>query len=120
MLYLAATILVVLAVAHSILGERFILMRLFRRADLPKVLGSTEFTTGTLRFIWHLVSVMAIGIAAVLAQAAAGAGAPTLVATLGWTALLSALFPLYFTRGKHLSWIGLAAAGALCLWWAAP
>lgn len=118
MLTIAAVLLVVLALAHSILGERFILMRLFRRGDMPKVLGSADFTKNTLRFVWHLTSVMGIGIAAVLAQAGNGAAAPPLVATLGWTTLLAGLLPLFFTRGSHLSWIGLIAAGLLCLAWA--
>lgn len=120
MLYTAAAVLVVLVVAHSVLGERFILRRLFRRPDLPKVLGSTGFTTGTLRFVWHLTSVMGLAIAAVLVQVQAGATQAAVVATLGWITLGSALLPLYFTRGKHLSWIGLAAVGALCLWWVSP
>ena len=46
----AAVLAVLLSLAHSYLGERYILMRLFRRDDLPKLLGGTDFTTRTLRF----------------------------------------------------------------------
>ena len=54
---LAALLAVLLAVAHSSLGERFILIRLLRRQDLPRLFGSDRFTRGTLRFAWHLTSV---------------------------------------------------------------
>ena len=45
LLYLFAAFLAIcLGIAHSYLGERYILSRLFRRADLPKLFGGTEFT----------------------------------------------------------------------------
>jgi hypothetical protein len=37
------------------------------------------------------------------------------LAAIGVTALVSAGFPLYFTRGKHLSWIAFVAVGVLLL-----
>lgn len=117
LLYSAAAILVLLGLAHSVLGERYILIRLFRRDNLPKVLGDTAFTTGTLRFIWHLVTVFAVTVAALLVHIEMGANARQLVATLGTGLIISALFPLYFTRGRHLSWIVLGAVGAMCLAW---
>lgn len=54
MLYLAALLVLATGIAHSYLGERYILIRLFRRSDLPKLFGGTAFTVGTLRFAWHL------------------------------------------------------------------
>ncbi len=57
LLYLAAFLLMVVSFAHSYLGERFILSRLFKRDNLPKILGSDDFTKRTLRFAWHLTSV---------------------------------------------------------------
>lgn len=42
--------------AHSYLGERYILIRLFRRPDLPHLFGSDLFTRRTLRFAWHLTT----------------------------------------------------------------
>lgn len=38
-----------------------------------------------------------------------------LLLAIGVTALVSAVFPLYFTRGKHLSWVALLAVGSLLL-----
>lgn len=120
MLYVAAGLLVVLALAHSWLGERYLLMRLFRRSEhLPPLLGGTDFTKNTLRFIWHLVSLMAFGFALVLMHVAAHADAPAMARLVGVMLLASGMMPLAFTRGRHLSWVVLFAAGALCLAWAA-
>ena len=44
---LAAAFAMVLASAHSYLGERYILIRLFRRPDLPRLFGGVEFTKRT-------------------------------------------------------------------------
>ena len=46
-LYLAAFLFFALGLGHSILGERYILIRLFRRQDLPKLFGGT-FLAATL------------------------------------------------------------------------
>jgi hypothetical protein len=40
----AAVLVFVLGAAHSYRGERYILMRLFRRQDLPHLFGSDLFT----------------------------------------------------------------------------
>jgi len=50
-LYVAALLVVATGMAHSYFGERYLLMRLFRRNDLPKLFGSTDFTVRTLRFL---------------------------------------------------------------------
>jgi hypothetical protein len=119
MLQLAALLIALLGLAHSILGERYILVRLFRR-DLPKLFGSTEFTRNTLRFAWHLTTVMALGFSALLWQLASSASPQLLASTLGWCFMASGLLPLILTRGRHLSWVVLFAVGGLCLAWATP
>lgn len=115
MLYAAAALLTILALVHSVLGERYILMRLFRRGALPNLFGGTTFTKQTLRFAWHITTVFALGLSALLVQLEQGRGEQALTATLGWTLLLSGLLPLIHTRGRHLSWLVLFAAGGLCL-----
>ncbi|GAA3930276.1 hypothetical protein [Luteimonas lutimaris] len=72
LLYLAAVLAVALGAAHSVLGERYILIRLFRRNDLPKLFGSSEFTIRTLRFAWHVTTVAWFGFAALLVHAGRG------------------------------------------------
>ena len=43
MLFVAALLTFAVGLAHSVLGERFVLMRLFRRTELPKLFGETAF-----------------------------------------------------------------------------
>lgn len=119
MLSTAITLILLLGLAHSYLGERYILMRLFKRGDLPKVLGSAEFTAGTLRFVWHLITLVWWGIAVILLQVSGPTLDTTMVLRIFATvAFFSGLLPLFFTRGRHLSWIVFFAIAAL-LWLAA-
>ena len=57
MLIAAALLLVLTGLAHSYLGERDILIRLFKRDNVPKLFGGTDFTTGTLRSVWHPLTI---------------------------------------------------------------
>ncbi|SDQ40246.1 hypothetical protein SAMN05428982_0976 [Pseudoxanthomonas sp. CF385] len=119
MLVAAAALMFLLGLAHSVLGERYLLIRLFRRPDLPKLLGGTAFTTQTLRFAWHLTTVIAWGLAAVVLQVGdlPDADGRRIATTLAVTLGLSGLLPLIFTRGRHLSWVVLFASGGLLLAW---
>lgn len=120
MIQLAALLFVALGVAHSILGERYILVRLFRREDLPRIFGNTRFTTETLRFAWHLTTVAWFGFAALLLQISHGQLTPSSAAQIiGGTSIASGLLPLVITRGKHLSWLVLFAIGGILLVWSA-
>jgi hypothetical protein len=119
MLYIAAALIALLGLAHSVLGERYILTRLFRR-DLPKLFGGVEFTRRTLRFAWHFTTVLALGMSALLIQIAGAASTQALAHMIGWTLVISGSLPLVHTRGKHLSWVVLFVAGALCMAWATP
>ncbi|MEO7917622.1 MAG: hypothetical protein ABIR16_08255 [Dokdonella sp.] len=120
MLYVAALLITGLGIAHSILGERFILIRLFRRANLPKLFGSTDFTIRTLRFAWHFTTVLALGIAVLLVRIAKTPNAMPLASTIGWTLLGSGLLPLIHTRGHHLAWLVLFVAGGCVCWQPRP
>jgi hypothetical protein len=111
----AATLAVFLAAAHSYLGERYILVRLFRREDLPKLFGGTTFTKRTLRFAWHITSVMALGFAALLvALAPPGGAAPGIVERIvAATSAACGMVALLGSRGRHLSWVVFFAIAAL-------
>ena len=114
MLYLAALLFFLLGLAHSFLGERYILIRLFRRNDLPKIFGGTEFTTRTLRFAWHITTVAWWGLASMLVLAARGElNSRSALVSIAFIALLSATLPLIITKGRHLSWLVLIAIAAL-------
>lgn len=106
LLIAAAAIAVLVAAGHSYLGERYILMRLFRR-DLPKLFGSDDFTKRTLRLAWHITSVLALGLAVLLVSDIEKAK------VIAVTFALSGLVSLLVSRGKHLSWVAFFAAAAL-------
>jgi hypothetical protein len=102
----AAGLASLLALAHSYLGERYILIRLFRRDGLPKLFGDTEFTQRTLRFAWHLTSVAWLSLAAILVKLNTHVPSRAelgmlLVGTFG----VSGVVALVGSRGKHLSWV---------------
>jgi len=119
LLIAAGVLAIALAVAHSVLGERYILRRLFRREDLPKLFGDVKFTKQTLRFAWHLTSVAWCGLASVLflveGSPQAGVGAAEVVAT---TFGVSGAVALVGSRGRHPSWLIFLLITALS-WWGA-
>lgn len=119
-LHVAAALAFLLGLAHSVLGERFILVRLFRRADLPKLFGGTEFTTRTLRFAWHITTIAWWGKAALLWLAASGdLTARATLTVIGCSFVVAGLLPLVITRGRHLSWLVLFLVGGTALFRAA-
>lgn len=118
MMLVAVVLFIALGLAHSILGERYILVRLFRREDLPTIFGSTSFTTRTLRFAWHITTIAWFGFAALLLQVGQGQLTHHSAAqTIGLTSIASGLLPLIITRGRHLSWVVLFIIGGISLFW---
>lgn len=105
-LHLAALGLVGISITHSWLGERYLLMRLFRRTPLPRTFGSEDFTRRTLRFAWHVTSVAWLGFAALLLMLAR---APVTSAQLGTVVAANfaahGLVSLHGSRGRHYSWV---------------
>jgi hypothetical protein len=115
MLFVAAALMFATGLAHSYLGERLILMRL-DRDGLPRLLGSRELTAGTLRFAWHLTTVAWWGFSWLVLVSANGSVTSTHVLhVIAAVALVSAVFPLYFTRGRHPSWVVFLLVGVLLL-----
>lgn len=110
--------MVLIAALHSVLGEKYILERLFRRSDLPRLFGSDVFTRRTLRFAWHLTSIAWIGFGAVTLslanQTPINAASAGVIEIVRWTFLITALVALFGSRGRHFAWVVfLAIAGAL-------
>jgi hypothetical protein len=114
-LLIAASLLVALGIAHSYLGERYILIRLFRRGDLPRLFGETEFTQRVLRFAWHLTTIAWWGLAALLIEiSAARLSTSTALRTIAVTAFVSAAIIAFASRGKHLAWPVFVAIAVIC------
>ncbi len=117
MLFVAALLTFAVGLAHSVLGERFILMRLFRRAELPKLFGETAFTARTLRFAWHLTTLAWWGIGAMLVLASRGLlSTGNTLRVIAFTMAVTALTILVASRGRHLAWPVFLAIGLLSLW----
>ena len=117
LLIVAAVLTFAVGLAHSVLGEKYLLIRLFRRPDLPTLLGSTTFAVRTLRFAWHITTVAWWGFAAMLLLAAQEALTPgNALRALAITMLVTGAAILIASRGKHLAWPVFAAIAAIALW----
>ena len=107
MLIIGIFLLLIIGFVHSYLGEKYILIRLFRRDDLPKLLGSDWFTKRVLRFAWHLTTIAWWGFAAilyVLSNPSVNVQSEILT-IIAFVFSLSGIVSLLFSRGKHLSWL---------------
>jgi hypothetical protein len=114
MLLIAAVILIMCGLIHSYLGERYILIRLFKRDNIPHLFGSDIFTKGTLRFCWHITSLAWFGFAALLVNMQEN-NSETQLYIISTVFFLSASFSAYFTKAKHLSWLAFLIVAAITL-----
>ena len=117
MFYLGAILLIGIGIAHSYLGERYILIRLFHRDNLPKLFGGTEFTKNTLRFAWHITTLAWFGFAAILLHLSDGQISIRVVGTIiSVTFILHSAIALLASKGKHLSWPVFLVIGLISLY----
>lgn len=115
LLIAAAFLAFAVGLAHSVLGERYILTRLLRGDTVPHLFGGPEFTARTLRFAWHLTTIAWWGFAAILGVLAGGAASPrNLSAVVAATFLLTGALTFLVSRGRHHAWIVFLAIGAIC------
>lgn len=115
-LLIAAALTILIGLAHSYLGERYMLIRLFRRTDLPSLFGSDWFTKRTLRFAWHITSIAWWGFAAILiALAKEDLQNPRQITlqAIAVTFGVSALLTVTASRGRHFAWIVFLAIAVL-------
>ena len=115
----AGVLTVLLAAAHSYLGERYILVPLFRTTELPPLLGRQDLTKQTLRFAWHITSVFALGFASLLwlIGRTGGVEGPAVAVIIAACCAISGAMALVGSRGRHLSWIVFFAIAGLA-WFA--
>ncbi len=99
----AAALVAALALAHSVLGERFILRPLFR-LGLPPLFGDDSFTKQTLRFAWHALTLAWWGLAVLLVLVPVEAQRLVGAVAIGMLAVTSVM-TLLISRGRHLSWL---------------
>ncbi len=106
-LLVAGLLSALIGIAHSVLGEKLVLGPLFERGDVPKLLGSTSFARHTLRFTWHLTTVLLLGIGAVVVVFSLSPPDPQsacIIQVLTATFAVCSLLSLIGARGKHFSW----------------
>jgi hypothetical protein len=109
---LAGIVLLLLAAAHSVLGERLIFRHL--APGTPGAVAAQSLLPGrrwlALRATWHLVSILATGLAVcaliVAVPGLAGNNATTVWLVLTLTSAVMGLYWLVATRGGHPAWIG--------------
>ena len=117
LIYIAALLAFITGAAHSYLGERYLLIRLFKRNNLPKLLGGTDFTRQTLRFAWHITTVLLWGFSALFVlMANDGCSFQNLAWTGAITFLIIGIIALAASKGRHLSWIAFLMIGFICLY----
>ncbi len=116
-LILAAVLAAGVGVAHSWLGEQYLLVRLLRREDLPKLFGDDRFTRRTLRFAWHLTTIAWWGFAAVLVALSGSlpgvSVARAVPLAISLTFFASAALTFAASRGRHLAWLVFLAIAVL-------
>ena len=111
----AIGLILFIALAHSYLGERYLLIRLFRQ-PLPKLFGSDDFTRKTLRFAWHITGVAWLGFAALLSRVnTSGVSRSELLTIIGLTFGITGAIALVASRGRHLSWLVFGGISLACL-----
>jgi hypothetical protein len=108
---------ILLAVAHSIIGERSIIGPIQKTSGLPRVQGSDRQTKLTLRFTWHVTSVLGIGTAVVLIAYSRWAiltpDQVFIARALSATYLTCFVISIIGSRAKHPSWIIFALVSVL-------
>lgn len=108
-LWLSAATMVAVAFVHAVLGERRLIGPQLAAAD--GVLARPLARTVT-RFAWHLTSVLMILSALTVAWPGT---APALVAIIGAVWAACGIFDGIATRGQHVGWPFLTAAGVFAL-----
>jgi hypothetical protein len=107
MLALAAVLCIGIGLVHSLLGERYILVRLFRGSRIPHLFGSDFFTKRTLRFAWHLTTIAWWGLGYMVWAVSRDTADPenVVLVTVLTVFFVSGAVALVASKGKHLSWV---------------
>jgi hypothetical protein len=110
----ASILLVITALAHSVLGERRLIGPLLARRE--GVVGS-DLARVVLRFAWHLTSVTWAILALILVQLARDPATARFWAAAGTGVAFTGvgLFDAIATRGRHVGWPLLAGIGIAAL-----
>jgi len=108
LLIIAALLITITSLAHSYLGERYLIGPIIARGDLPRLSRKRPDAAAlTLRFAWHITSIAWLGIAA-YAVGLTMMNADPIKLFCGIMAItfgIHTLLPLVIGRGWHKSWV---------------
>ena len=115
---IAAVLLVLVGLFHSVLGGQRLIAPIVAHEDLPIILGSRTMSRVTLKAGWHLLTVMWFALAAILVldQLAVAQFRQLTLGVLGGTFVFCGVMALILSRGKHLSWAFFFPIGGILLW----
>jgi hypothetical protein len=118
----AAGLMVLTALAHSVIGEWRIFRHLRRAGRIVPAEGGTllrEFQVRILWSTWHGLSVMGLGLAGVLMWLAQPAAQAASGGRLEWCVAIAAaatgVLVLVSNRGRHPGWVALLGVAGLVL-----
>ena len=113
-IYLSAATIFITAIIHSLLGERRLISPILALGEGPL---QHLMVRQLIRFAWHFTSVLMFLSAVVLLIVAnmPSSSARYIIAVIGLTYLAVGLFDGVVSRGKHIGWWFLTAAGGLAL-----
>jgi len=115
MLFIAAILTLILSLAHSYLGEKYIVGHIVKMQDFPAKTGDVRRTHMVIRLAWHVTSLTWLGIAGLLAYLHFDRS-NAFIAVLYMVVIvfvLSGAMSLIWVKGKHLSWAFFFAIAAL-------
>ncbi|HYC87321.1 MAG TPA: hypothetical protein VEB86_18945 [Chryseosolibacter sp.] len=108
-LLISSILITLMAVSHSVVGELAIIGPLQKVPGLPALRGSIRLTKMTLRFAWHVTSVLGIGLAAILFYYSLDTGPDAdrlfILKTLSLTFFAGFVVSIIGSRMKHPAWL---------------
>lgn len=115
MLLLAAALTIFIGLAHSYLGEKWLIGPIIAQERLPVPKRSQTFAKQTLRFAWHITSLAWWAIAGLMIYIHFVPGG-ALTGFLWMCAILfgiTGLIPIIVGKGRHKSWIVFLSIAAI-------
>lgn len=119
-LILAGTLIILLGLVHSVLGEVLIFRHVRRgrplHAEAVELLPQRRWDA--LWSSWHLVTLLGMGLggALVLTALAAGRNGTGYVPAIAATFAVASVYWLLGTRGKHPAWVVFAAISSILVY----
>jgi hypothetical protein len=119
---IAGSIACIVAVVHSVLGERWVFHRMRHDGAIPTN-GGTVLREPQVRILWaswHIVSVLGLALAACLFYLATAVTSESAAKFFGSAVaismLTSSVLVLVGTSAKHLGWLGLLLVALFSAW----